>query len=159
MNIGMAARASGVSAKMIRYYEDTGLLPAADRLASGYRAYVEDDVHRLVFVRRARDLGFSIDEIKGLLGLWSNRSRSDKEVREIARKHVADLQKQAAQLQDMIGTLNDLIGACQKGGRPDCPIMQELSGGKSAPRCCSPDASVGKPRKDASSGKKRTASI
>lgn len=135
MNIGSAARASGVSAKMIRYYETTGLLPKPDRKESGYRDYAPDDVHRLVFVRRARDLGFSLDEIKELLGLWSTR-RSDKDVRELARKHVADLEKQAARLQDMIGTLNALIGQCQKGGRPDCPIMQELSGGNTAPECC-----------------------
>lgn len=146
MNIGSAARASGVSAKMIHYYEAKGLVPEPDRQSSGYRVYGEDDVHRLVFVRRARDLGFSVEEIKELLGLWSDRSRSNKEVREIALKHVADLEAQAARLQEMIGTLNGLIGSCRNATRPECPIMSELSGGAKPP-CCDPAQATPQRRK------------
>lgn len=135
MNIGMASQRSGVSAKMIRYYESTGLLPAAGRTSSGYREYGDDDVHRLVFVRRARDLGFSLEVIRDLLGLWSDRKRSNAEVRAIARKHVEELEDQAAQLQGMIDTLNGLIGACQKSGRPDCPIIAGLAG-EDGSACC-----------------------
>lgn len=130
MNIGAVAKASGVSAKMIRYYEATGLLPAAARRASGYRDYDENDVHRLAFVRRARDLGFSVEEIQELLGLWSDRSRSNTEVRAVALKHVAALEAQAEKLQGMIGTLRALIGTCKRGNRQDCPILANLAGGR-----------------------------
>jgi Cu(I)-responsive transcriptional regulator len=129
MNIGEAARASGVSAKMIRYYESIGLLPAADRRDSGYRSYGEPEIHRLRFVRRARDLGFPIETIRDLLSLWSDRGRSNAEVRKVALGHVADLEAQAAKLQDMIATLNALVGACARGNRPHCPIIEDLGGG------------------------------
>ena len=115
---------------MIRYYESIGLLPEAARRESNYRDYDESDVHRLIFVRRARELGFDVELIRSLLGLWSDRSRSNTEVRAVAMRHVANLEAQAAQLQDMIATLKGLIGACKRGGRPECPIMEELSGGE-----------------------------
>jgi Cu(I)-responsive transcriptional regulator len=133
MNIGKASKASGLSAKMIRYYESVGLLPEAARRDSNYRDYDETDVHRMVFIRRARELGFEVDLIRNLMGLWSDRSRSNAEVRAIAMKHVAEMEAQAAKLQDMIGTLKDLVGTCKRGNRPDCPIMMELAGGAKAP--------------------------
>ena len=129
MNIGQAAKASGVSAKMIRYYESIGLLPQADRRESGNRDYGEADVHRLKFVRRARDLGFPIEAIRDLLGLWGDQARSDAEVRKVALGHVANLQAQAAKLQEMIATLQHLVQACARGDRPHCPIIEELGGG------------------------------
>jgi MerR family gold-responsive transcriptional activator of gol and ges genes len=134
MNIGQASRASGVSAKMIRYYESVGLLPAADRRESGYRDYDEPDVHRLGFVRRARDLGFQMAEIRELLGLWADRGRSNADVRALAEKHIGDLERQAARLQEMVATLRHLVDTCAHGGdRPDCPIIHELGGGHAAP--------------------------
>jgi MerR family transcriptional regulator, copper efflux regulator len=131
MNIGHVAKASGLSAKMIRYYEATGLVPSADRRASGYRVYSESDLHRLMFVRRARELGFSVEFIRELLALWSDRNRSNTEVRAVALKHVADLEAQAEKLQGMIATLRDLIGTCRRGNRPDCPILSNLAGADS----------------------------
>jgi MerR family transcriptional regulator, copper efflux regulator len=133
MNIGKAANASGLSAKMIRYYEEIGLLPKAARRDSNYRDYDDADVHRMVFIRRARELGFEVELIRSLLGLWSDRSRSNAEVRAIAMKHVEEMEAQAARLQDMIGTLRGLVGTCKRGNRPDCPIMTELAGGGVAP--------------------------
>lgn len=127
MNIGAAASETGVSAKMIRYYEAIGLIPKVGRLASGYREYDTQDLHRLAFIKRARDLGFSINFIRELLALWSNKRRSNARVRKLARAHVVELESQAAVLRDMIRTLNGLIGDCQKSTRPGCPIIQELS--------------------------------
>jgi Cu(I)-responsive transcriptional regulator len=130
MNIGQAAKASGVSAKMIRYYEAISLLPPADRRESGYRDYGEADVHRLRFVRRARDLGFPVETIRELLGLWGAHDRSNAEVRRVAEGHIAGLKAQATQLQEMIGTLSHLVEACAQGDRPHCPIIVELGGGE-----------------------------
>lgn len=129
MNIGAAAKTSGVSAKMIRYYESIDLLPAAGRRESGYRDYSQDDVHRLRFVRRARELGFSLERIQALLRLWSDRERSDADVRQVALDHVAELEAKAAELHEMIDTLRDLASACKKGDRPLCPIIGALGGG------------------------------
>ena len=129
MNIGEASKASGVSAKMIRYYESVGLLPEADRRPSGYRDYSTPDIHRLTFVRRARDLGFSMDQIRALLTLWSDSRRSDAEIRAVASSHVKQLEAQAVKLQQMIGTLNHLINACKRGDRPHSPIIVELGAG------------------------------
>lgn len=129
MNIGEAAKAAGVSAKMIRHYETVGLIPAPIRRESGYRDYSADDVNRLRFVRRSRELGFSIDQIRDLLRLWSDRERSDADVRKVALDHIAEMEAKAAQLQEMIGTLRSLAAACQKGGRPLCPIIGALGGG------------------------------
>ena len=126
MNIGQASAASGVSAKMIRYYESIALLPPAERRDSGYRDYGEEDIHRLAFVRRARDLGFSIEQIRNLLALWTDTGRSNADVRAIARAHVGEMEAQAVKLQEMIGTLNHLIGTCEKGSRAGCPIIEEL---------------------------------
>jgi Cu(I)-responsive transcriptional regulator len=129
MNIGQASKVSGVSAKMIRYYESIGLLPEADRRESGYRDYGTPDIHRLTFVRRARDLGFSMEQIRALLSLWSDSHRSTAEIRAVATAHVGELKAQATKLQEMIETLNHLIGACKKGDRPHCPIITTLGGG------------------------------
>ncbi len=128
MNIGQASQASGVSAKMIRYYESIGLVPPADRSNSGYRHYGSNDVYRLTFVRRARELGFSIKSIGELMSLWVDRGRSRAEVRKVALRHVRELETQAARLQEMIATLRDLVNCCKRGDRPDCPIMTELEG-------------------------------
>ena len=133
MNIGEAASASGVSAKMIRHYEAIGLIPQADRRDSGYRDYATDDIHRLRFVRRGRELGFSIDRIRDLLRLWSDRDRSNADVRKVALAHVGELEAKAAELQAMIVTLRGLAGACKRGDRPGCPIINELGGGFAAP--------------------------
>ena len=126
MNIGQAAKASGVSAKMIRYYEQTGLIPAADRTASGYRDYSNTDVHMLRFVRRARDLGFSVAEIGDLLGLWRDETRKSSEVKRLAQGHVEELERKISALQDMVNTLSVLIGSCRGDERPHCPILQRL---------------------------------
>ncbi|MDP3545856.1 MAG: MerR family DNA-binding protein [Phreatobacter sp.] len=133
MNIGQASAASGVSAKMIRYYESIALLPAAGRRDSGYRDYGEEDVHRLGFVRRARDLGFSIEQIRSLLALWSDTGRSNADVRAIARTHLKEMEEQARKLQDMIATLKALVGSCEKGPRSACPIIEELGDHRPAP--------------------------
>jgi MerR family transcriptional regulator, copper efflux regulator len=129
MNIGQASKDSGVSAKMIRYYESIGLLPQAGRRDSGYRDYGEQDLHRLKFVRRARELGFPIETIRELLALWGDRARSHAEVREVAQRHVVDLEAQAARLQEMVATLRHLVEACERGSRPHCPIIEDLGGG------------------------------
>jgi len=132
MNIGQASRASGVSAKMIRYYEGIGLLPEAARNESGYRDYDVVDVHRLAFVRRARDLGFAVDRIRELFLLWSDRERGNVDVRAIANAHVAELQDQAKKLDAMIATLRHLVRSCRGENRDECPIMADLSRGAAA---------------------------
>ncbi|MFU0506341.1 Cu(I)-responsive transcriptional regulator [Pseudaminobacter sp. NGMCC 1.201702] len=126
MNIGQAAKASGVSAKMIRYYEQTGLIPAADRTASGYRDYSDTDVHMLRFIRRSRDLGFSVAEIGDLLGLWRDETRQSAEVKRLAQGHIDELERKIADLQDMSHTLQMLVNACHGDHRPHCPILQRL---------------------------------
>ena len=128
MNIGEASKASGVSAKMIRYYESIGLVPAADRRASGYRDYGPADVNRLGFIRRARDLAFSIEEIRELLRLWSDRDRSSREVKELALRHISELDGRARQLTEMADALRNLATACEGDERPDCPIIEGLGG-------------------------------
>jgi Cu(I)-responsive transcriptional regulator len=128
MNIGQAATEAGISAKMIRYYESIGLLPEADRRDSGYRDYSADDISRLKFLRRARSLGFSVPQIEQLMRLWSDRNRSNAEVRKLALDHAAELEIKAQQLQEMIGTLRKLAQDCKRGDRPDCPIIKELGG-------------------------------
>jgi Cu(I)-responsive transcriptional regulator len=130
MNIGRASQQAGIAAKMIRYYESIGLLPEADRRKSGYRDYSDEDVSRLKFLRRARSLGFSVPQIKELMRLWSDRSRSNAEVRELPLNHAAELEQKARQLQEMIETLRRLSRACQRGDRPQCPIIEELGGGR-----------------------------
>ena len=130
MNIGRAAEASGVSAKMIRYYEETGLIPPADRTASGYRDYSESDVHGLRFIRRARDLGFSVAEIGELLGLWRDETRQSAEVKRLAQGHIEELEKKIEGLQDMVRTLTVLVESCRGDHRPDCPILRRLESGQ-----------------------------
>lgn len=125
--IGEAAAASGVSAKMIRYYESIGLLPQAGRTAAGYRSYDHADLHNLRFIRRARDLGFSLEEIARLLSLWRDRDRSNADVKAIAQKHVAELDRRIAEMTAMRATLSHLAGACQGDGRPHCPILDDLA--------------------------------
>ncbi len=126
MNIGEAAKATGISAKMIRYYEESGLIKPASRSSSGYRAYSDIDIHVLRFVRRARDLGFSVKQISALLGLWADRDRESGQVKRIALEHIAALEFKIRELQDMIGVLKTLADNCHGDHRPDCPILQEL---------------------------------
>ena len=126
-NIGEAARASGVSAKMIRHYETMGLLKPARRTLAGYRIYDGADVHTLRFVRRARDLGFSVSDIARLLGLWQNRRRASSDVRRIAQQHIGELDRKIEELQSMRRTLEQLVEHCHGDHRPDCPILDDLS--------------------------------
>jgi len=127
MNIGQAAAASGVSAKMIRYYESVGLTRPVVRTESGYRVYGDDDVHMLRFIRRARDLGFSVEQIGGLLALWQDRDRSSADVKRIALGHVAELEQKVEGLRQMIATLRHLSACCHGDDRPDCPILDDLA--------------------------------
>ena len=126
MNIGQAAKASGVSAKMIRYYEQTGLIPKADRRDSGYRDYSDADVHNLRFIRRARDMGFAVAEINDLLSLWRDRSRQSADVKKIAQSHIDELSARITALEQMRGTLQALVTGCGGDERPDCPIIADL---------------------------------
>ena len=127
MDIGRAAKDSGVSVKMIRHYEAIGLLPKVARTFANYRIYSAADVHTLRFVRRARDLGFSMDDIKELLGLWQNKSRSSAAVKKIAGKHIGELKHKLVELKTMIDTLEYLARHCHGDQRPECPILDELS--------------------------------
>ncbi|NML16953.1 Cu(I)-responsive transcriptional regulator [Azohydromonas caseinilytica] len=126
LNIGEAAARSGVSAKMVRHYESLGLLPKVRRTDSGYRQYGEAEVHTLRFIRRARDLGFSMAEISELLKLWQNRRRSSAAVKRIAQEHVADLERRIAEMTAMKETLEQLASSCHGDHRPDCPILDDL---------------------------------
>ena len=126
-NIGEAARQSGVSAKMVRHYESLGLLPRVARTDSGYRQYAEADVHTLRFIKRARDLGFSMEEIAELVGLWQNRRRASASVRKVAQKHAEELAQRIAAMQEMQRTLKHLIHCCHGDERPECPILEELA--------------------------------
>jgi MerR family transcriptional regulator, copper efflux regulator len=128
MNIGAAATASGVTAKMIRHYEAIGLLRPAGRRANAYRDYGERDIHELRFVKRARRLGFSMEEIAALLALWRDRERPSREVRAIAERHVTDLEARIAEMQAMSAALRGLVHACHGDNRPDCPILDDLAG-------------------------------
>ncbi|MFT7774582.1 Cu(I)-responsive transcriptional regulator [Roseateles sp.] len=129
MNIGEAAAASGVSAKMMRHYESVALLPPANRTESGYRQYTDKDVHTLRFIRRARDLGFSIDEIRDLLSLWQDRGRSSRQVKALAQLHLEDLQTKINEIQAMKTALEHLVHCCHGDERPDCPILRGLESG------------------------------
>jgi Cu(I)-responsive transcriptional regulator len=128
MNIGEAGRAAGVSAKMIRHYEQIGLIATATRSAAGYRTYTVQDVHTLHFIRRARDLGFGLDEISRLLALWRDRNRPSAEVKALALRHIAALEAKAQALQAMSRTLQSLVHTCHGDDRPDCPILDRLAG-------------------------------
>ncbi|TCG06003.1 Cu(I)-responsive transcriptional regulator [Paraburkholderia steynii] len=138
MNIGEAARASGVTAKMIRYYESVGLLAAKERTQAGYRVYGTQEVHSLRFIRQARRLGFLVEDIRKLLALWNDRSRASAEVKSIALEHVAELNRRIAELTEMRDTLTHLADHCHGDDRPDCPIIESLAAvdaTSSAPHC------------------------
>ena len=128
MNIGDAARQSGVSAKMIRHYEEIGLIPRAGRTSSGYRVYSHTDLHVLGFIRQARNLGFSIDSIRDLLGLWRNKRRSSKKVKELAMNHLQELDERILELQEIRQAIAHLADHCHGDERPDCPILEGLAG-------------------------------
>ena len=127
MNVGEAAQRSGVSAKMIRHYESIGLITPAKRTAAGYRTYATDDVHRLRFIKRARELGFSLDNIKQLLELWANRRRSSAKVKQIALEHIAELRDQIARAESMLHALQRLADSCHGDERETCPILDDLA--------------------------------
>lgn len=127
MNIGQAAEASGVSAKMIRYYESIGLVAAAQRTDAGYRQYSDNAVQALRFIRRARDLGFSIERIKTLLGLWEDRGRKSADVKKLARQYIDELDQDIAKLQSIRNELEHLVHCCQGDSRPECPIIDDLA--------------------------------
>ena len=126
-NIGEAAALSEVSAKMIRHYEQIELIPAASRTFAGYRLYTDADVHRLRFIRRARNLGFSIKQIQSLLGLWSDDRRASAQVKKLAQAHIDDLQVKIAEMQAMQRTLRELASRCHGDNRPECPILDDLA--------------------------------
>jgi MerR family copper efflux transcriptional regulator len=126
MNIGQAAKASGVNAKLIRYYEGIGLMPEAGRTASGYRVYMGSDVNMLRFIKRARALGFSIGRIQHLIGLWRDKGRASADVKRVALDHVEELEAKIAEMQAMADALRELAAACHGDHRPDCPILRDL---------------------------------
>lgn len=128
-NIGEAAAATGVSAKMIRHYEASGLIPPANRSFANYRLYADADLHRLRFIKRARSLGFSMKQIEALLGLWHDQGRSSAEVKALARAHAQALAGKIAEMQAMQRTLEDLAAHCHGDTRPECPILDDLAGG------------------------------
>ena len=138
MNIGEASRASGVSAKMIRYYESIGLIADAARSEAGYRLYGTGDVETLRFIRRARDLGFQVADMTALLALWRDKSRESAEVKQIALGHVADIERRIRELEGMARTLRHLAGSCHGDARPDCPILDDLADGIEAPAVPAP---------------------
>jgi len=126
MNIGTVAKKSGVPVKTIRYYESIGLIPSAGRRANGYRIYSDVDMHTLHFIKRARSLGFSVDEVRELLDLWRNRGRTSAAVKSLAKEHLKALDCKIAEFQAMRRTLGDLVERCQGDDRPDCPILDDL---------------------------------
>jgi Cu(I)-responsive transcriptional regulator len=133
MNIGEAAQASGISAKMIRYYEATGLIPAAGRSDAGYRLYSQTAVQTLRFIRRARDLGFSLQRVKTLLALWSEPERKSADVRELARQYISELDEDIAKLKSIRDQLQILSNGCLGDDRPECPILDDLAAAVSDP--------------------------
>jgi MerR family transcriptional regulator, copper efflux regulator len=150
MQIGEAAKHSGVSAKMIRHYESIGLLPAASRSTAGYRRYGENDVSTLRFIRAARNLGFSLDNIRELLSLWQKRDRTSREVKRLAEQHIETLEAKVRELNAMIAALDALACHCHGDDRPECPILEGLVA-SSGPR---PDTPA---RKTPAAPRRRTA--
>lgn len=126
MNIGAVSKLSGVSEKKIRHYESIGLIPKASRSLSGYRTYSENDVHVLKFIMRARNLGFSIDEVKKLVNLWKNKKRQSQEVKKLAQKHIQNLEAKINELNSIVTSLKHLAHCCHGNDRPDCPILEDL---------------------------------
>ena len=135
MNIGQAARRSGLSTKMIRYYESIGLLKPATRSDSGYRLDQAEDLHSLAFIKRSRDLGFSLEEVGKLLTLWQDRQRASADVKALATQHIAELNRRIEELVSLRDTLGELVSHCQGDERPDCPILKDLANG-TAGGCC-----------------------
>jgi Cu(I)-responsive transcriptional regulator len=133
-NIGQASAASGVSAKMIRHYEQIGVIPAADRTDSNYRIYSQKDVHTLQFVRRARAMGFSMKQISTLLGLWRDH-RPSRDVKRLALEHIQELEDKIREMEAMKRTLENLAAHCHGDHRPDCPILDDLAGDANADEC------------------------
>ncbi len=134
MNIGEAARATGVSAKMIRHYESVGLFPQARRTESGYRLYGEKELATLRFIRHSRDLGFSIEQIRTLLDLWQNRRRPSRTVKALAQAHLEEIEQKLRELEAMKATLAHLVYCCAGDDRPDCPIIETLAEGAATAR-------------------------
>ena len=143
MNIGQAAQASGVSAKMIRYYESIRLIPKTVRTEAGYRVYSDHDVHTLRFIRRSRDLGFSVEQIADLVSLWQDRERASKDVKAIALEHVTVLERKIRELQEMASTLKHLATNCHGDTRPHCPILEELASDEAGQAHIKSDAKFG----------------
>jgi MerR family copper efflux transcriptional regulator len=131
LDIGRAAKESGVSVKMIRHYESIGLLPKVARTFGNYRVYGGNDVHTLRFIRRARALGFSMDDIRALLALWQNKSRPSASVKRIAAGHMQDLKQRIDEMQSIVAALDHLTHNCHGDGRPECPILEDLAKEKS----------------------------
>lgn len=127
MNISQAAKQSGINSKLIRHYESIGVIPKALRSESGYRVYSDNDIHILTFVNRARNLGFSMKEIKKLVGLWRNKSRESADVKALANEHIKQLEIKIVELQEMTKTLKTLSKSCHGDHRPDCPILDNLA--------------------------------
>jgi MerR family copper efflux transcriptional regulator len=133
MNIGEASRASGVSAKTIRYYEAAGLIATAERTGAGYRVYTQADVHVLRFIKRARDLGFSIERIRRLLDLWQDKSRASRDVKRLALDHIADIAAKIALMSTVRDAVQELADKCEGNDRPECPILRDLEGSTPIP--------------------------
>ncbi len=127
MNIGEAAKLSGINAKLIRHYEAIGIIPKAGRSEAGYRTYSENEVHILTFVKRSRSMGFSMKEIKKLVSLWRNKSRASSEVKNLATKHIDEMEKKIQELQELVKSLKHLSRTCHGDNRPDCPILNDLA--------------------------------
>jgi MerR family transcriptional regulator, copper efflux regulator len=130
MNIGQAAEKAGVSAKSIRYYESVGLIARASRRDNNYRDYGDQEIAELRFIHRARSLGFSVKEVGDLLALWRDRQRASHQVRDVAQRHIEEIEHKIAALQSMRATLNTLVAKCHNDDRPDCPILEDLATGK-----------------------------
>ena len=128
MNIGAASKGSGISAKMIRYYENTGLIDPIARSSNGYRDYSEQDVHMLRFIGKARQVGFQMNDVTELLALWKDQSRASRDVRELANTRIDELKRRIADLNEMVKTLENLSATCHGDDRPQCPILDSLAG-------------------------------
>jgi len=133
MNIGEAARASGVSTKTIRYYETAGLIATAERTGGGYRVYTQADVHVLRFIKRARDLGFSIERIRRLLDLWQDKGRASRDVKRLALDHIADIAAKIAAMSTVRDAVQELADKCEGNDRPECPILRDFEGSAPIP--------------------------